>query len=580
MAMMVAVAAAVIPAAALTLRAIARWPAAPVVELSVVGTLAAVAAVTIAGLRAVPLPPWVVALSMIAWIVLLLIFPTGRPTNAPLTVVALLAAAAVVVAESWSPLRPVAPVAFIAAFGAMCAGQIWRYRRRSSIPERQSTKWLVLGLLPAIGIFIGVGLIAQLPAADPAVFEDPRYLVASTAAMWLVPLAAAAGIVIGDRGPVDELVRIGISVVGTALVAAATYVAVLGAAGPGAAAAAACLVVLPAGWSFLRIGTALAYSRGPQRPLAALPARLGSAPDPAQVGDAVARTVQEALGVPVVHVLVHGELLAARGSGGRPSERIDVEFGGAAVAELRVGPRPAEPGLTRRDRLILDRIVEAAAPALRGADAAREAQLARSRLETTRADERRRLHADLHDELGPALAGLGFTATAAARTVRDRPGDAIRMLESIESGTQALVRRVREISYDLRPEEVVGQGLEAILVERLRTGDDDLEVRFRCEPVPDELVPDILRIAQEGVTNVRRHAAAMTCEVTVRVDGSGCVWITVTDDGVGAGPQAPEGIGLPSIRRRVQRRGGRVDFTTSPRGSTLTAVLGPVGASP
>ncbi|WP_454166913.1 hypothetical protein [Microbacterium lacticum] len=291
------IAAAVTPAAALVIRAISRLPILPLVEASVIAILIAVAGITIAELRGQPLPAWAIALSMVAWLWFLLIFPSGRPTSPPLAAVASVATLIIAAGQFTDLLQYWASVAFVVAFTAMCAGQVWRYVRRSSIPERQSTKWLVLGLLPAIGIFLGVGILSLLPSAGPTMLEQSWYLIASTGAMWIVPIAASAGILLGDRGPIDELIRYGIAVTGTALVAAATYIVVLGVAGTAWAAAAACVIVLPSCALFLRIGTALAYSRGPQRPLAALPVRLASSPDPRHVADAVAMTIRESLGI-------------------------------------------------------------------------------------------------------------------------------------------------------------------------------------------------------------------------------------------------------------------------------------------
>lgn len=579
LAITLAIAAAVTPAAALVIHAMSRLPKPPLVEGSVIAILVAVAGITIAEIRGQPLPEWTIALSMVAWLWFLLIFPSRRPTSRLLSAVAATATLIIAVAPFTDMPQSWEPAAFVVAFAAMCAGQVWRYVRRSSIPERQSTKWLVLGLLPATGIFLGVGILSLLPGADPTMLEQSWYLIASTGAMWIVPIAATAGILLGDRGPIDELIRYGIAAIGTAFVATAIYLAVLDVAGTAWAAAAACAMVLPSGALFFWAGTALAYSRGPQRPLSALPARLASSPDPRHVADAVAATIREALGVPAVRVFVSGAPLAHKGDETATTESSEVDFDGEQVAEIKLAPRAGESALSRRDRLILDRISVTAAPALRGAYAAREAEEARNSLKTARADERRRLHADLHDELGPALAGLGYTAKAAAHSLDGRTPKVETMLNSIEAGIQALVRRVREISYDLRPEELSGARLEAILEDRLRIADDQLDVRLACEPVPDELLSDILRIVQEGVTNVRRHASASRCTVAVAFDEQRRVRITVDDDGKSADPTASEGIGHASIRRRAEKHGGWMEFVPSAHGSRLTAVLGSAGGN-
>ena len=85
---------------------------------------------------------------------------------------------------------------------------------------------------------------------------------------------------------------------------------------------------------------------------------------------------------------------------------------GASIGELRLSPRPGEQ-LRERDRRLITDLVPQVAAAGHAVELARELQSARRRIVMLREEERRRIRRDLHDGLGPALAGLTFTIDAA-----------------------------------------------------------------------------------------------------------------------------------------------------------------------
>lgn len=97
----------------------------------------------------------------------------------------------------------------------------------------------------------------------------------------------------------------------------------------------------------------------------------------------------------------------------------------------------------------------------------------------------------------------------------------------------------------------------------------------------------LYRMAQELVTNVVRHAQAMTLSVVLTVDSRHWM-LTVQDDGIGFNPKAESlsGMGIRGVRERAEILGGCVDFS-SPRGagSTVTVRIpvtaaGPFGDNP
>lgn len=566
---------------ALALRAGARLPRPPWAEVSLVAVLGVLAAQWVA-----PVPeeqPVLVALSMVAWLGFLMVYPTGRAEPPWLAGIVVVACCLVVGPLVWPAWAQWSAACFIVAFGAGAAGQVWRYQRRSSVRERQATKWLLLGLIPAVGVFLGVGLISFLPATGEGVLTHPWYLAAATAGMWAVPLAATAGLVLGERGPVDRLVVAVVTITGATLLVAVAYVGVLSVgAEPGWATTAACLAVLPAAWMSHAAGSRLAYARGPERPLGRLAAALAHAATPEGVSQVVVTTTRDALNVTSVIIGVDGRPVASIGNPAACTEEELVSFQGEQVAVLAVEPRPGESRLSPRDRTILRSIAQTVAPALYGARSAQRATEAAEQLSAAREDERRRLHADLHDDLGPTLAGLGHIAAAAASAVDADPIGARSLLGRIESEAHATAGRVRQLAYDLRPPELDRLGLEGLLAERLSTHGPGLRVALHSTlghtPLDEAVQVATLRIVQEAVTNVRRHALAGTCTVDLQL-GEDELVITVADDGVGPRHRGRDGIGLASIAQRATELGGRSHFGPGPIGSILRVTLPTTGGS-
>ncbi len=142
----------------------------------------------------------------------------------------------------WGGLAATASVAFILAFAVGAGAQVWRYHRRSSVAERQATKWLLLGLIPALGVFLGLGLLSLLPAPGAGLLAHPWYAAAATVAMWVVPVAGTVGLIVREHGPVDPLVVAVVAVTGTTVGVAAAYSTALSLGStPGWATVAACL---------------------------------------------------------------------------------------------------------------------------------------------------------------------------------------------------------------------------------------------------------------------------------------------------------------------------------------------------
>ena len=217
--------------------------------------------------------------------------------------------------------------------------------------------------------------------------------------------------------------------------------------------------------------------------------------------------------------------------------------------------------------------------------AERENQLRRlvGKLITTQEEERRRVAHDVHD-------GLAQTAAAAHQHLQvfarhNPPGSASGRQELDEA--LELVREVvgeaRQVIHDLRPTVLDDFGLAAAVrlqVQTLRSEglEVGLEETLGDERLPPEVETTLFRVAQEALTNVRKHARASRVRVVLDRQGS-AVRLQVTDDGRGFEPHGAtksngpgERVGLSGMRERLSLLGGRFGLQSEPgSGTTLTA---------
>lgn len=223
----------------------------------------------------------------------------------------------------------------------------------------------------------------------------------------------------------------------------------------------------------------------------------------------------------------------------------------------------------------------------RAADSARRAEAteeaAAASTAAAIAEERARIARELHDVVAHSVSVMVVQAGAAEQVVDDDPEMVRRALAAIRStGTEALaeMRRVlmmlrhNDAGSDLSPQP----GLAALpaLIEDARAGglDAELEIEGTERPLPAGLDLAVYRIAQEALTNVRRHAAASHVQCIVRY-GEVEIELEVRDDGRGTAEATTNGgHGLIGMRERAALYGGRMDASSLPgSGFTVHAVL-------
>jgi two-component system NarL family sensor kinase len=312
---------------------------------------------------------------------------------------------------------------------------------------------------------------------------------------------------------------------------------------------------------------------------------LGRTVEPNAVLPLLTGTIARSLRVPYVAVTFSdGEkprLLAEHGTETSRVESFDLIIRGRRVGRLLVGTRTAGARFSRRERRLLSDLALQAAVAVDATRLIRDLQESRERLVMAREEERRRLRRDLHDGVGPALAGMSMQVRAAHSLVTG-PTRVGEILGALGEDLKGCTVELRKLVDELRP-PVLDSGLEAALraeCERFDAG--ELSVRLRVDGVlgglPAAVEVAVYRIVAEALANVARHAQATTCRVMVTRARD--LTLTIVDDGVGIGPLAQPGVGLDSMRERAEELGGDTTISpATPRGTEVLVHL-PVPAAP
>jgi signal transduction histidine kinase len=189
--------------------------------------------------------------------------------------------------------------------------------------------------------------------------------------------------------------------------------------------------------------------------------------------------------------------------------------------------------------------------------------------------ERNRVARDIHDGLGHHLTVVQMQVQAARAVLATDPGRADAVLaKAQQQSTEALaeVRRSVAALRERRAAPPLRTALEGLAAETSAAGvPTELRVDGAPRALPPESEESLFRAAQEGLTNVRKHAGATAARVLLHF-GDDRVCLEVRDDGRGLPATAPDGFGLLGLRERAARIGGRLDVATAPGGGTTLLV--------
>ncbi|HUG83298.1 MAG TPA: sensor histidine kinase, partial [Euzebya sp.] len=198
-------------------------------------------------------------------------------------------------------------------------------------------------------------------------------------------------------------------------------------------------------------------------------------------------------------------------------------------------------------------------------------------------DERERISRDLHDGVIQSLFSIGMSLEGARPLVRSDPGRIEERLDRAVEQLDATIRDIRNTIFTLRPTTASELGLERGLVELAR----EYEVNAILRPVltvhgpldrqvPVEVVPDVLHIVREALSNAAKHARATQVAVEAVVEDEVLV-LSVSDRGAGfvVGSVQP-GHGLTNIAERAAILEADLDLSSAPGEGTTVSLRVPL----
>jgi signal transduction histidine kinase len=228
--------------------------------------------------------------------------------------------------------------------------------------------------------------------------------------------------------------------------------------------------------------------------------------------------------------------------------------------------------------LIRDRVAALAAPAALRLEAALLFDEVRA-LATN--EERQRLAREIHDGVAQELVMVGYGIDNALATLPDDANETGEELRTLRAEVTRVITELRLSLFELRADVDRQGGLTAAISEYARTAGAAGGMRVNLTMVdstarlPASVEAELLRIAQEAITNARKHAGASNLWVTCVVDPP-FAQVEVSDDGQGIADQRPDGrYGLAIMAERAERIRGRLEIRPrQPNGTTVAVALG------
>lgn len=526
--------------------------------------------------------------------VVMALYPRGRPTRRWLWWPVGAAAAAITVLTVCAPFDSAAyddivpggtpPVAFSTAVSGvvngtclvvigLCSvvvtGHTLARLVRSRPPERQQLAWMVAVLILLLTLQFVLG-----PAARACL-------------IGLIPVAVAIGILRYRMLGVEAIMRRGFvygtltMVVITVYLLATTVLGAVWSRGPLPGVLAAAVVAIAFTPARERLQQAVDWwiygaRRDPLRALSGLGDRMADVEDhdllPVALG-----AVREAVRSPAVTVAdPDGNVLATLGRVPPEGHTLQLRLAGRTLGTMAVADRtPGEP-YGPDDKRLLTALGHQIAVVVRARQLTDDVAAERDRVVDATRAERDRLRRDLHDGLGPSLAGISLGLQAATDGLsKGETTSVAHLVERTREEVSGAVAEIHRIIDGLRPAALDRYGLAEAIRRHALSLAPSVAVEVRTSMLP-ALAPDVesaaYRIIGEALTNVARHAAAQHADVVVSAEGR-TLHITVRDDGTGIPSDPSAGVGVASMHRRAQAVGGRLVIAPADCGTVVTATL-------
>lgn len=293
----------------------------------------------------------------------------------------------------------------------------------------------------------------------------------------------------------------------------------------------------------------------------------------------VVDTIASSMRLPWVAVVFENGETIEHGAQRGTATTFPIQAGDHRFGTLAVAARSDVDDFTPSERRLLTDLARDLAVMLNSGRLTTELQRARNELVRTREEERRRIRNDLHDGLGPQLAGIGLQLDIArSHLATDDP----RVLASLTRAKGALgdaIVDIRRLVDGLRPPALDEVGLLSALHQQIAVlggdGGEHMAIELygpaHLDRLPAAVEVAAFRIVTEAVNNAVRHSGGRRCTIRLALDAS--LALEIRDDGHGMSSAPSRGIGLASMHQRAEELGGAIAVETGPSGTIVTATL-------
>jgi signal transduction histidine kinase len=254
---------------------------------------------------------------------------------------------------------------------------------------------------------------------------------------------------------------------------------------------------------------------------------------------------------------------------------LPIIYEGRITGDLYLTGKNGDEPFTQQDEELLRAFAAHAAMAIENARLYRQVQ------DLAVLEERDRIGMDLHDGVIQSLYAAGLTLENSLEDLREDPAQVQAQLQKAINDLNQIIVDIRSYIFSLRPAVLadtdlagaVGGLLQELKVNALMDV-DLLEKPAACQGLSQEEIATLFHVAQESLTNVRKHAHASSVTALLeRRDGT--FRMTIADDGTGFDPTRPGGgQGLHNMRERIETLGGRLGVRSgNGKGTQLTIEL-------
>ena len=190
--------------------------------------------------------------------------------------------------------------------------------------------------------------------------------------------------------------------------------------------------------------------------------------------------------------------------------------------------------------------------------------------------QRNKITADLHDDIGATLSSLQINSAVANRLMTKNPQEAQLILEKIENQSQNIADKIGDIIWSMKP----GKDEFMTMSTRIKNfandilGSTNINYKIKIEPEIDKKIIDmtvrknIVLILKEAINNVAKYSKATQLEVVLEIEGN-MLKIIVTDNGVGFDPTIVKGNGIVNMQKRVAVLGGSFSIISGETSGTI-----------